>query len=165
MSVLAICLMLIFVSCKAESTLADSDKTFRISEEIKSHFHNNGQISVKIFPWKDHTRVIEFYDRKGNKTYSMEEVHGSYSVRVELKFSESGSVSKAISHINPGASRYMTETETTFDADNTPQWMTHKSVPAKQDELMNGYPTFYWDLKLKKWKKQETLEEQAVPKK
>lgn len=157
--------MLVIVSCKAESKLTNSVKTVNKSEETETHYHNNGQVSVKILPWKAHTRTIEFYDRNGNKSYSMEEVHGSYSVRVELKFSETGSVAKAIQHTNPGASRYMTETETTFDADNTPQWMTQKSVPAKQDELMNGYPTFYWDTASKKWVKQENVEEQAVPRK
>lgn len=165
MRMLTILLILAIVSCKAESKLTNSIKTVEKVEETESYYHNNGQISVKILPWKDHSRIIEFYDRKGNKTYSMEEVHGSYSVRVELKFSESGSVSKAIAHTNPGASMYSSETETTFDADNTPQWMTQKSVPAKQDELINGYPTYYWDTNAKKWIKQEAVKEQAVPRK
>lgn len=165
MKSLTIFLLLIIASCKAESNLGSSVTDSTKSEEAKVYYHNNGKISVKIYPWENHTRLIQFFNRKGNKTYSMEEVHASYSVRVELKFSESGSVSKAISYTNPGASRYTTETETTFDSDNTPQWMTQKSVPAKQDELINGYPTFYWDTNAKKWVKQEAVKEQAVPRK
>lgn len=128
--------------------LSQSDTTY--------HFYVNSDISVEITPWENGRRTINLYDLKGQKTFSIEEVKLSYSVRNTFKFYDNGGVKEMVEHMNPGASRYFYETTITFNSTNTPQIKKTKRIPESIEDIQNQ-PTYYWHTKSKTWKKQEVI--------
>jgi hypothetical protein len=121
------------------------------------HKYVNGAISVEITPWVDGKRNVILFDLYGQETIRMEEVRHSYTISIDLKFAQNGSVSKAIVHTNPGASMYWYESEITFDTTNGPTGKIDHKYPQSLDDIM-GEKWQYWDKKTKTWKVQETME-------
>jgi hypothetical protein len=71
------------------------------TNEAIFHKYVNGAISVEITPWVDGKRNVILFDLYGQETIRMEEVRHSYTISIDLKFAQNGSVSKAIVHTNP----------------------------------------------------------------
>ncbi|MBN2776569.1 MAG: hypothetical protein JXR36_02940 [Bacteroidales bacterium] len=120
------------------------------------HYYVNNSVSVKISPWENGRRMIMLYNLYGEKTFEMEEVRLSYSVSVNLKFAQNGSVSHIHSHMNPGASMYWYETEIEFSTTNEPLWKKSVQMPMQTIEDAMG-DVYYWDKKKNDWQKQEVI--------
>jgi hypothetical protein len=124
----------------------------RSSTQEEIHYFTNGKVSVIFHPWKESKQQIDFFDAKGNQTYSCTNVHLSYTVRYELKYRNDGSVSEMIEHSNPGASMYSYVTYYEFDSQNNPlNKRTEAMPPSSLEEMMNNH--FTWDIEKKLWLK------------
>lgn len=131
-------------------------------EDSILHHYSNGKISVIITPWEDGRREIQFYDLKGNRTYSMEEARLSYQVSVDLAFHKNGAVKEAYVFTNPGASMYMYSETIQFSSVNEPEWRVSKKTPTLTLDDASG-KKYYWDKKDKQWKEQEVISCQPAP--
>jgi outer membrane murein-binding lipoprotein Lpp len=115
------------------------------------HYYNTGQLSVKKDP-TDASRktLIHFYDKQGKETYTMEDVAQSYSVSTTLHFRQDGSVEKASSEINPGASQYWYVQNITFDEENYPLKRYSMRMPYEDLQATTKKPES-WDKKSGAW--------------
>lgn len=126
------------------------------------HYYTNGKISVKIHPWIDSERRIQFFDLYGHQTFETKDIWQSYSVTNRLFFHENGAVSKIEESTNPGASMYMYEATMTFSTTNDPLVKTTRKHPSTLDEILNERPWF-WNKKAKAWVQQEVVKETNTP--
>jgi len=120
------------------------------------HYYINGAVSVKIFPKEKNEQKIILYNLYGEPTYELKNIWHSYSVVNHLTFHENGAVKLVITSTNPGASRYMYKTETTFGSTNKPELQIHSKSPASLNEIMAEKP-YFWNDKQKKWVQQEVI--------
>ncbi len=141
---------------------AFAQKSEKVIEEPTFYYYANGDISVKITPWKDHRRTITLYDLEGNVTFSTEDIKMSYSVFNRLKFHDNGAVKEMVESRNPGASLYMYSATMTFSTTNEPLKMVKSKTPSTLDEMICDSVPWFWDKKSKSWYKQETQECQPV---
>ncbi|MBL0316844.1 MAG: hypothetical protein IPP69_14200 [Flavobacteriales bacterium] len=115
------------------------------------HYQNSKLISLRITPWKSDRRQLIFYDKKGNITYTQDDVRLSYQEVSEVKeFHSNGAVAKIQIHNNPGASRHWSEILITFDQNNEPEWKTIMTYPLESiSQTMNN--TYRFDRIQKNW--------------
>lgn len=135
---------------------------YKFPVDTEYHYYKNKKISVKISPWKNEKRSILLFDYDRNITYLFEDVRHSYSYYTELSYHPNGAVSKAVTHMNPGASMYWYETEIQFTEYNIP--ITKKSTQFPM-ELDNPPTLQYWNVQKKQWVDQLTVECQPPPEK
>lgn len=135
---------------------------YKFPTDTEYHYYTNKKISVKISPWKNEERSILLFDYDRNITYTFEDVRHSYSYFTELSYHPNGAVSTAVTHMNPGASRYWYETEIQFTEYNIP--ITKKSTQFPM-ELDNPPTLQYWNVQKKQWVDQLTVECQPPPSK
>lgn len=120
-------------------------------EDELFHYQNSKLISLRISPWKNDRRQLLFYDKKGDITYTQEDVRLSYQEVTEVKeFHPNGAVAKIQVHNNPGASRHWSEILITFDQNNEPEWKTIMTYPLESiSQTMNN--TYRFDRIQKNW--------------
>lgn len=142
-----------------------SDKKIGVPEPVKEelplpvsaeedelfYYQNSKHISLRITPWKNDRRQLLFYDKKGDITYTQEDVRLSYQEVTEVKeFHPNGAVAKIQVHNNPGASRHWSEILITFDQNNEPEWKTIMTYPLESiSQTMNN--TYRFDRIQKNW--------------
>lgn len=126
------------------------------------HYYTDGAVSARITPWVNSKRSIWLYDPKGRRTYTFSDERSSYISTTTLSFQANGAVSKAGTHLNPGASMYMYETTTTFGPANEPLTQVKTQSPQMKLEM----PVIYhWDPAQQRWvdpgagKQQELLDD------
>lgn len=137
-------------------------KTVKESDSTYYYYTGTKKKSVVITPWVNGRRKVLFYSPAGKLTYQNEDVRMSWSNITELNsFHPNGAASSVIIHNNPGASMYMYETTISFGTDNEPQYKTSHQIPEEHLEMPVG---FYWDKASQTWKKQETGQQQEIPK-
>ncbi|MDB2657530.1 hypothetical protein N9Y60_05665 [Crocinitomicaceae bacterium] len=121
-------------SLSAEVILSYTDGTTSVSKE---------KINEREFVWR-------FFDKNGNQTYSLEEMHESYSVTVELLSIEDGRVKSVKQTIRPGGSRSWSESITYFEGNNQPKKLVKETLPwedlsAKEQNCM------FWNPEKRQW--------------
>lgn len=124
------------------------------------NYYSNKAISVKTAPWKNGEQQIWLYDLKGNVTYTFTNSRNHGVTRTEFKFRQDGSVSEAVTSMQPDGGIQHYTTYITFSNSNEPEWKRSEKYPASVTAFPDDY---YWNKSTKSWKKQETIEEQPVP--
>lgn len=133
-----------------------------VDDTTRHYYQNSKRISIKISPWNNGKRTLSFYDPFGKSCYEINDVRLSYSEVTQIKkFHSNGAVDVIERSINPGASLYHYQEKITFDTDNQPLWKQTSTHPAESPE--DQPENFWWDKKSHTWRKQETVEEQPVP--
>lgn len=121
------------------------------SKQPAFHYFTNGQIAVKILPWENEKQNSIVLDSTGNQTYLFEDFNSAAygSSITSFHFKGNGSILKAITSYNPGASMYWSETVITFSDNNIPLTRTIIRQPVQTTEL----PVVEnWDASAKTWK-------------
>jgi hypothetical protein len=118
-------------------------------DDSEVHRFSDGKTSVIITLWREGKRKITVFDKTGKVTYSFDDTRTSYSSVTTLHFREDGSVQKAQTNLNPGASMYMHYASVTFDTDNTPLEQRTWKVPAESP--LDGDNVSTWDKTQQKW--------------
>ena len=114
------------------------------------------RVSVIITPWLNSKRKVILFNQAGKQTYVFDDVRTSHIVSTTIKnFHPNGAAQNIHVHENPGGSRYMYETDYSFDSNNEPQWKTESQSP--QDKLESD-TKFSWDKTSRTWKKAGTTE-------
>ena len=121
-----------------------------ITTDIIVYYKGTKIISTLTTPWKNEKRIIQFFDKLGNKTYEIEDIKHSYTSITTLRYHEDSSVIDALTHLNPGASMYWYETTTRFEKNNEPTFQETTEYPEKLSALNND-KLKTWDKVNKKW--------------
>jgi hypothetical protein len=167
-----IILLLIVVALGSQSAFAQTKTPAKKKATVKKpavakakndtvySYYSNKKVSVKTAPWNNGNQQIWLYNIKGNVMYTFtnSRLHGS--THTDFKFRQDGSVSEAVTSMQPDGGIQHYTTYITFSNSNEPEWKHSEKYPASVTAFPDDY---YWDKNTKSWKKQETIEEQPVP--
>jgi len=123
--------------------------TAEIKLRIIQKTYENKVVSVEKIQINDWRWVWCFYNRKGEKTYEVEEFQGSYQCSVQPKYRDDGSVKSLTQTIHPGGSRFWYKNTITMDSSNAPLTLMKRRLP--DENLSSQNIVQKWNETLKRW--------------
>lgn len=143
------------VSCSNPKKITQTSTHLNLSPDTTFYYYVNKKLSGYHVATDSGNTLYNFYDLKGNHTFTLTEIADS----VSLSFHKNGGLNQILVKNNQFYQNQHYLCIINFNGTNEPTWLELKNQNGKQP---NPLP-FYWDKKTMQWKQQEVVDCMPVP--